>query len=128
MANVDWNRQVEDLGPSLYRYFCAQFAGVEASDLVQDTLIRLLRKVDQGEYDPARGSLRMYAFGIAHYVRLEAVKSRREEPIEFREADTAFEDSTVDRLARARRGRCVGPSQRYRRPNRAFFFCYSMTS
>lgn len=70
----DWNAVVEDLGPRLYRYFHARFSREESADLTQDTLIRLVRRLREGGYHSDRGSLRMYAFGIAHYVAMDALK------------------------------------------------------
>src|SRR4051794_22348994 len=73
---MNWNRTVAEIGPRLYRYFCASFSQETAADLTQDTLIRLVRKYDAGDYDSAQGSLITYAYGIARLVRLEAWKSR----------------------------------------------------
>jgi RNA polymerase sigma-70 factor (ECF subfamily) len=72
---LDWNEVVADVGPRLYRYFQARFSAEESSDLTQETLIRLVRKVQQESFLPERGSLRMYAFGIAHFVSLESFKT-----------------------------------------------------
>jgi RNA polymerase sigma factor (sigma-70 family) len=70
----DWDQIVEDVGPRLYRYFSASFSAATASDAVQETLIRLVQKTRQGEYKPAQGPLFAYAFGIAHWVRMEFLK------------------------------------------------------
>lgn len=69
---MNWDSVVEDLGPRLYKYFCVRFAPEQADDMTQETLIRLVRKVDQNKYDPEKGTLKMLAFGIAHYVALES--------------------------------------------------------
>jgi RNA polymerase sigma-70 factor (ECF subfamily) len=63
----------------LYRYFALSFSAPTASDLVQECLIRVVSKYESGGYDSARGSLRALAFGIAHYVRLEALRARHAE-------------------------------------------------
>jgi RNA polymerase sigma-70 factor (ECF subfamily) len=70
----DWNAVVEDLGPKLFRYFRARFSREQSSDLTQEALIRLVQKTKDGHFDPARGNLRMYAYGIAHFVAIEAHK------------------------------------------------------
>lgn len=70
----DWNAIVEELGPKLFRYFRARFSYEHAADLTQETLIRLVQKTNAGQFDPGRGNLRMYAYGIAHFVALEAQK------------------------------------------------------
>jgi len=67
---MDWNATVEELAPALFRYFSAAVPSHQADDLVQEVFLRLVRKFDR--FDPAKGSLKMYAFGIAHFVRLEA--------------------------------------------------------
>lgn len=71
---MDWNTVVTQIGPALHRYFSAAVGTFQAADLVQETLIRLVDKVETGQFDPGRGPLRAYAFGIAHFVRLEAFK------------------------------------------------------
>lgn len=74
---VNWDVVAAEIGPKLFRYFCARFSENDADDMTQDTLIRLLRKVELGQFDPKKGSLRMLAFGIAHYVALEKSKELR---------------------------------------------------
>ena len=74
-ADVDWTIVVEDIGPKLFRYFSAVVPQTLASDLVQETLLRLVQKYENGQYKPEKGSLRMFAFGIARFVRLEALKA-----------------------------------------------------
>lgn len=78
-ASIDWNLAVADIGPRLYRYFCASFPWSIASDLVQEVFIRLVEKYRNGSFDPKKGSLRMFAFGIARLVRLEVFKTLPEE-------------------------------------------------
>ncbi len=65
---------VAELGPALLRYFSAAGPREVAADLTQECLVRLLDKLQAGAFDPARGHLRMYAYGIARRVRLEAAK------------------------------------------------------
>jgi len=76
MSNLEpiWHDIVNDLGPSLYRYFAASFANQIAADLVQETLIRLVHKQRGGAIHSDQGNIKAYAFGIARYVRLEALK------------------------------------------------------
>lgn len=76
LNEVDWNQTVADLGPRLYRYFCVRFSDEQADDLTQETLIRLVRKVRSGAWRAEQGNLRMFAFGIAHYVALESLPTR----------------------------------------------------
>ena len=64
---MDWEKTVADIGPRLFKYFNASFASETAADLVQETLIRLVRK--QREFQSDKGTLIMYAFGIARRVR-----------------------------------------------------------
>lgn len=71
-TSVDWDKVVEDIGPRLFRYFCVRFSKEQSDDLTQETLIRLVRKVEDKKFNPDRGTLRMLSFGIAHYVALEA--------------------------------------------------------
>jgi RNA polymerase sigma-70 factor (ECF subfamily) len=71
---LNWDDIVEDIAPRLYRYFCASFRTAIADELVQDVLLRLVARHQDGRFDERQGSLRMYAFGIAHFVRLEALR------------------------------------------------------
>ena len=89
MTDPAWNDIVKQLGPALLRYFSASFPTAIASDLVQEVLIRLVRKHRSGHFVEAKGTLRMFAFGIAHYVRLEGLKAT---PVETHFADTTDYD------------------------------------
>lgn len=72
----DWQNIVSNLGPRLENYFCASFAPEQAADLTQETLLRLVAKVRSGEcHAQDDRSTANYAFGIAHYVRLESIKA-----------------------------------------------------
>lgn len=72
----EWNQIVTELGPSLYRYFSGTFPGSIAADLVQETLIRLVQKHRDGHFDSRKGELKAFAYGIARFVRLEAIKAQ----------------------------------------------------
>lgn len=71
---VNWDKRVDEIGPRLYRYF--KFKGVfeSASDLVQETFIRLIA-VDY-KFDSSKGPLVAFALGIAHNVWRESLKKR----------------------------------------------------
>ena len=75
-ASIDWDSFVETLGPKLYRYFCSRFEDVVADDLTQETLVRLVDKFNKGHFDDSKGTMEMYAFGIARFVRLEELKEK----------------------------------------------------
>lgn len=76
---IDWNIVIRDIGPSIYRFFLTTFPAATADDLVQETLLRLVEKVEAGKFNASLGSLRMYAFGIAHFVRLEGLRLPKHE-------------------------------------------------
>ncbi len=69
--NENWDNIADDLGSRLYAYFKRRNASDSASDLTQETLIRLYNKVEDGSFDPKLGNLSQYAFGIASFVLLE---------------------------------------------------------
>ncbi len=77
---MDWDQIVDALGPRLFGYFCASFDEAAAHDLVQETFLRLHKKLSQAQFDPQKGNLSMYAFGIARYVRLERRRDQFSEP------------------------------------------------
>ncbi|MBY0385084.1 sigma-70 family RNA polymerase sigma factor [bacterium] len=90
--NLNWNHIIDDIGPRLFRYFSFRCSDMAADDLTQETLLRLFRKVKESRFDPAKGSLVMLAFGIAHYVALEY---RREPTVEIQsEFDDEFAQSS----------------------------------
>lgn len=110
---IDWNQEVESLGPALLRYFLA--AGLsrpQASDAVQEVLIRLVQHTQDGSYDETRGTLRMYAFGIARFVKLE---KRREgvgeelhgDPVEYAKDTTNEEADREEREEQSLLRRCI---------------------
>ena len=72
---IDWNEFVATHSPRLYRYFLSRFDHAVACDLVQETLLRLVLKVEDGTYEPSRGPIMAYAFGLAHFVAREASRS-----------------------------------------------------
>ncbi len=72
MFFLDWNFIIKTIGPKLFKFFAFSFDRPEVcSDLVQETLIRLFRKVEQGVYQEKEGSLLSFAYGIAHFIKLE---------------------------------------------------------
>lgn len=75
-SEPDWHKVVNEISPSLFRYFAGSFPAPLAADLVQETLIRLVQKNRSGEFNPTRGPLKAYAFGIARFVRLETLKDK----------------------------------------------------
>ncbi len=76
-ASVNWDEIVKSLGPRLYRYFAASLSDSVADDLTQDTLLRTVRKYQDGQIDLSRGTIDMFAFGVAKNVRFEHFKQLR---------------------------------------------------
>lgn len=72
------------MGPPLFRYFCSRFDKNIADDLVQETFVRVFKKLKQNKFEQERGSLRQYTFGIALYISREA---RRDLKNKFCEAE-----------------------------------------
>ncbi len=68
---MNWNVVVAEIGPPLFRYFCMLTSREQADDLVQETLLRLVTKVERGDFDPAKGTIRAFAFGIGHRIHSE---------------------------------------------------------
>lgn len=75
MQKINWDLVVEDLGPRLYRYFRVRFNDSLADELTQESLLRLVDKYQKKIFKPSKGSLQAYAFGIANFVRLEAIRN-----------------------------------------------------
>lgn len=80
MAFDDWDSVVDELGPRLYRYFKFKGAERSASDLTQETFIRLVQK--RHSFDSTRGPLIAFALGIAKNVWLESLRSRETESLD----------------------------------------------
>lgn len=72
---INWRKTTAEIGPRLFHYFAGSFRQEEAADLTQETLFRLVRKVEDGSFDPQKGTLIMFAYGIARLVRMEAWKA-----------------------------------------------------
>lgn len=77
-GELDWNLVASRLGPRLYSYFRRRGFFTQAADLTQETLLRLLEKVESGEFNPDKGRIEQYAFGIARFVGLEQRKNTEE--------------------------------------------------
>ncbi|MGE3975452.1 MAG: RNA polymerase sigma factor [Bdellovibrionales bacterium] len=71
MTTVNWDQIADTLGERLYQYFGRRGFQALASDLTQETLIRLYEKVESGQFDTKLGNFNQYAFGIARYVVFE---------------------------------------------------------
>lgn len=95
-TSVNWDKVVEDIGPRLFRYFCVRFSKEQSDDLTQETLIRLVRKVEDNQFNPDKGTLKMLSFGIAHYVALEAKQLEPNDSIDDW-ADTLVSDVDLER-------------------------------
>lgn len=74
---TNWNIIVRRDGPKLFRYFRARFEQQEASDLVQEVLLRMVRKERDAGLQHEHGSFTAYALGIAHFVAREAYKKKK---------------------------------------------------
>lgn len=87
MQNIE--KWVDELSPSLYRYFLGRFNESVASDLVQETLMRLWEKRDILPSGSSQKRMTMYAFGIARNVRKEAIRKNLNE---YKKAQASYED------------------------------------
>ena len=75
LNDKSWTEVIRAISPGLLRYFCAQFPRDVAADLVQEVCLRLIVRTNSGSFRQEEGTLRMYAYGIARLVRLEARRS-----------------------------------------------------
>ena len=110
---MHWDDVIEEIGPPLLRFFAASFRRERAAELVQDTLIRVVNKVETGAFDEARGSLLKFAYGIARYVRLESLKSlpqenRSDQILDIDSESNPLEDAYDNRLKIERLRRAIG--------------------
>lgn len=72
---MNWDNLVKNLGPRLYRYFAASFSDIVADDLTQETLLRIVRKYQEGQIDSSKGTVDMLSFGIAKNVKFEYLRT-----------------------------------------------------
>lgn len=89
----NWNQVVSDLSPGLYKYFQSRVSKTLSDDLTQECLLRLYRKYTDGDFNASKGSLRMFAYGIARFVLLEALKTKNHEELE---SDLISDDSSLE--------------------------------
>jgi RNA polymerase sigma factor (sigma-70 family) len=97
-AEVDVGKSFHDFGRDLFNYF--RRCGIRregAEDLTQETFLVLLSSIDR--FDPRRGPLRLFLFGIARNVRRVwerkgrfAVETENEIPAGFTAARTPLEE------------------------------------
>lgn len=97
----DWHSFVNTEGPRLFRYFLARFDAQTADDLVQEVMIRVVRKVRSGDFDQSRGNLAALAFGIAHNIARETFRDNKrslEDPAshDLQENEIVSEISNID--------------------------------
>lgn len=79
-----WDQVVEEIGPRLYRYFKYKGAHDQASDLTQETFIRLIGIGHR--FDSSQGPLVAYALGIAQNIWRESLKKdKATDPLEEHE-------------------------------------------
>ncbi|MGE3261681.1 MAG: RNA polymerase sigma factor [Bacteriovoracia bacterium] len=99
LQDINWDATVLELGPKLYRYFSGLFPPQTASDLVQETFMRLLKKIRSGEFQPEMGALPSYAFGIARWIRIERARGdRKNQTLQLTEEfDVVSSETPVDR-------------------------------
>jgi RNA polymerase sigma-70 factor (ECF subfamily) len=98
-GQINWRAFIAEMGPALFRYFSMSFEASQADDLVQETFIRLLSKIRDNKFDPSRGHLRMYAYGIAHFIRVEHRRSKRFEPLPEIVSSQSFEEGVMQSQA-----------------------------
>jgi RNA polymerase sigma-70 factor (ECF subfamily) len=110
-AELDWTQIAAELGPRLFRYFAASRERAWASDLVQETLLRLFQRHAAGGFDPTKGSLTMFAFGIAHRARLEARRTERRPALESGVLATVEPDPILDERRALRRAIAALPDE-----------------
>ncbi len=89
---IDWNAVAALLGPRLYNYFRRRGFIAQAADMTQETLLRLLEKAEFGEYNPNKGRLDQFAFGIARFVALEQRKRHPELMLDLESVAVADEE------------------------------------
>ena len=90
MKVIDWENEIEKISIRLYRYF--QHKGAPppvASDLTQDTLIRIIQKREK--YDPQLGSPQSFSLGIARFIWLEHYR-------EVRKSEDIIDDFNLDKI------------------------------
>ena len=102
MTPREWDKAVEEIGPRLYRYFRFKGMGGLATDLTQDTFVRVIQKLNS--FDPARGTLLSFSIGVATYILLEHRKKSHPPADEIPEIsdESAFAEQ-VERSSEAER-------------------------
>lgn len=97
-GDINWAVQVRELGPALLRYFSLGYSRRDAADLVQEVLLRLVQKVESGAFDPEKGSLRAFAFGLAHWIRKESQRDRERRHLPLESAPAGWDEAPSSEL------------------------------
>jgi len=98
MQISSWDQVVEDVGPRLYRYFKYKGANDQASDLVQETFIRLVNGTHR--YDPKQSPMVAFALGIAQNVWRESLRKNTQTESLDQHADLASDADLHHELER----------------------------
>lgn len=88
MSAIQWDDLVEKIGPRLYRYFKYKGAGLSASDLTQETFLRLIE--NKHRFNPKQGPIIAYALGFAQNIWRE--NNRKNQATENLDEQTIIDD------------------------------------
>ena len=84
-----WGDFVERYEPSMRAFLAASFPSVPADDLIQDTLVVLVRAMPSYVYSPKeKGHFRNYLFGILRHKALRHLREQGREKAALRELAT----------------------------------------
>ena len=89
---IYWPRVIPEIAPGLLNYFKASFSNQLADEMVQEVFLRLVQKVQKGEFNVNKGTLRMYAYGIARIIRLEGRRRELLHPVSSVELESIVEE------------------------------------
>lgn len=108
MTEREWDLTVHEIGPRLFRYFQYKGAKDSASDLTQESFVRLVKA--HSKFDPATGPLVAFALGIAKNVWLESQRKQNvhvnlEDHQEL--SDETDLHSELERLDQAEKLKCI---------------------
>ncbi|WP_033261025.1 RNA polymerase sigma factor [Amycolatopsis vancoresmycina] len=111
VTGVDQFTEVHDRHfPEVYRYIAGRLGAQAAEDVAAETFLVAFDR--RGKFDPARGDLRAWLFGIAtnlvsRHRRKEARHYRALSRLDPREAAEGHENRVVDAVAAARVGKAL---------------------
>lgn len=74
-GSIAWEKFFRQYAKCIIRYACGHgLSTQDAQDVLQETMVALMRKIDSFDYDPKRGKFRFFLLGIVHFCCMNSIR------------------------------------------------------